>query len=254
MAEGSVVFGFHAVTARLRHSPASVKEVLIDERRHDPRLKRLLELAAGCAVKVQATSSQRLDGFVRGGRHQGVIALVSAVSKARDLEDVLAEAGAAPLLLVLDGVQDPHNLGACLRVADALGANAVVAPKDRAVGLTPTVEKVASGAAETTPYIMVTNLARSLRSLQEAGLWVIGTAQDASSAIGDCDLRRGVALVLGAEGQGMRRLTAETCDQLAAIPMVGAVESLNVSVAAGICLYEARRQRDAVTSSSTVSP
>jgi 23S rRNA (guanosine2251-2'-O)-methyltransferase len=254
MAEGAIVFGFHAVTARLRHSPESVKEVLIDERRSDPRLKRLLELAAGQGVRVQPTPSHRLDGFVKGARHQGVVALVSPVSKARDLEDVLAQAGAAPLLLVLDGVQDPHNLGACLRVADALGANAVLAPKDRAVGLTPTVEKVASGAAETTPYIMVTNLARSLRTLQEAGLWVIGTAQDAPSGIGDCDLKQGVALVLGAEGQGMRRLTTETCDQLAAIPMVGRVESLNVSVAAGICLYEARRQRDAGLSGVAVSP
>lgn len=247
MAQDSLVFGFHTVTARLRHSPDSVREVLIDERRHDPRLKRLLELAAGCGVKVQTVPQKRLDGLVRDARHQGVVALVSAISKARDLEDVLASAGKSPLLLILDGVQDPHNLGACLRVADALGANAVVAPKDRAVGLTPTAEKVACGAAETTPYVMVTNLARSLRMLQEAGIWVIGTAQDAPMALAQCDLRQGVALVLGAEGEGMRRLTTETCDQLVAIPMVGSVESLNVSVAAGICLYEARRQRDAAT-------
>lgn len=248
------MFGFHTVTARLRHSPESVKEVLIDERRHDPRLKKLLDLAVGSGVKVNPAPLKRLDALARDGRHQGVVALVAAVSKMLDLEDVLAQAGKAPLLLILDGVQDPHNLGACLRVADALGANAVVAPKDRAVGITPTVEKVASGAAETTPYVMVTNLARSLRSLQDAGIWVIGTAQDAPTTLGQCDLRQGVALVLGAEGQGMRRLTTETCDQLISIPMVGSVESLNVSVAAGICLYEARRQRDANLPGMQVSP
>lgn len=243
MSARALVFGFHAVTARLRHSPASVEELLVDERRRDPRLKRLLDLASGTGVRVIPVPARRLDGLAGDGRHQGVVARVRAVEQVRSLEQVLEQSGETPLLLVLDGVQDPHNLGACLRVADALGANAVVAPKDRAVGITPTVEKVASGAAETMPYVMVTNLARSLRAMQESGIWVIGAAHDAPMSIEHCDMRRGVALVLGAEGAGMRRLTAQTCDQRVSIPMVGSVDSLNVSVAAGICLYEARRQR-----------
>jgi 23S rRNA (guanosine2251-2'-O)-methyltransferase len=151
------------------------------------------------------------------------------------------------LILVLDGVQDPHNLGACLRVADALGAHAVVAPKDRAVGLTATVEKVASGAAQTVPYIVVTNLAREMRAMNERGIWTVGASQGTALPLVECDLTRPLALVLGAEGEGLRQLTRKTCDELVAIPMTGTVESLNVSVAAGICLYEASRQRHAAS-------
>ena len=238
----AVVFGFHAVTARLRHGASSVKEILFDAQRRDPRARRLMEAAAAAGVKVQSVPGARLNELA-GGRHQGVVALVEPMAASATLDGVLDAAGETPLLLVLDGVQDPHNLGACLRAADAMGAHGVVAPKDRAVGITATVEKVASGAAQTVPYVVVTNLARSLREMQERGIWVIGAAQHADKPLHGCDLRKGSALVLGAEGEGLRRLTAESCDELAAIPMAGTVESLNVSVAAGIALYEARRQR-----------
>ena len=243
MSGSSVVFGFHAVTARLRHRPDSVQEILLDAQRRDPRIRKLVAAAAARGVKVQAAAPGRLDEIAGGGRHQGVLAFVSAVDSAATLDSVLKSARGPALLLVLDGVQDPHNLGACLRVADAMGVDALVAPKDRAVGITASVEKVASGAAQTVPYLMVTNLARALREMQEQGLWVVGATQGAPQALAGCDLSRPVALVLGAEGEGLRRLTAETCDELVAIPMTGTVESLNVSVAAGICLYEARRQR-----------
>jgi 23S rRNA (guanosine2251-2'-O)-methyltransferase len=243
MSGSSVVFGFHAVTARLRHRPDSVHEILLDAQRRDPRTKKLIAAATAAGVKVQAAAVKRLDEIAEGGRHQGVLAFVSPVESVVTLDSVLRSARGPALVLVLDGVQDPHNLGACLRVADAMGANAVVAPRDRAVGLTASAEKVASGAAQTVPYLMVTNLARTLRQMQEQGLWVVGATQEAQQPLARCDLTRAVALVLGSEGEGLRRLTAETCDELVAIPMTGTVESLNVSVAAGICLYEARRQR-----------
>ena len=172
-----------------------------------------------------------------------MVARVQALAPKHSLDDVLDEVKGPPLVLVLDGVTDPHNLGACLRVADGAGAHAVVAPRDRAVGLNATVAKVASGAAETVPYLMVTNLARTLGELKERDIWVVGTSDSAERSIYDLDLNRPVALVLGAEGEGMRQLTAKTCDELVRIPMAGAVESLNVSVAAGVCLYEALRQR-----------
>lgn len=251
MARGAIVYGFHAVTARLRQRPQSVREILIDAQRHDPRLRRLAEAAAAAAVKLHPVIARRLDELARGARHQGVVALVDPVVRANSLEQVLSAAAEPALLLVLDGVQDPHNLGACLRVADALGAHAVVAPKDRAVGITPTVEKVASGAAETVSYVVVTNLARALRELKAQGVWAVGADQSAQTALAKCDLTRAVALVLGAEGEGLRRLTAEICDELAAIPMLGTVASLNVSVAAGICLYEARRQRKTASGTGT---
>jgi 23S rRNA (guanosine2251-2'-O)-methyltransferase len=232
------------VTARLRHRPASVREILIAAERQDPRARKLIDTAAAAGVKVQMAAGQRLDEIAGGAKHQGVVAFVTPI-EGSTLDSVLEAIRGPALLLVLDGVQDPHNLGACLRVADAMGAHAVVAPKDRAVGVTATVEKVASGAAQTVPYVVVTNLARALREMQDQGLWVIGAARHADQPLAACDLTRAVALVLGAEGEGLRRLTAETCDELVAIPMLGAVESLNVSVAAGICLYEARRQRSA---------
>ncbi len=245
MAERMAVYGFHALTARIRHGADSIQEILVDRQRRDPRLKRLLAVARENGLPVRFVDSEQLDEVAGSRRHQGVVAVVDAGYQPHSLVEVIESMKESALILVLDGVQDPHNLGACLRVADALGAHAVVAPKDRAVGLTATVEKVASGAARTVPYIVVTNLARELRAMNENGIWTVATSQEATMPLAQCDLTRPVALVLGAEGQGLRRLTRETCDELAAIPMMGTVESLNVSVAAGICLYEARRQRRA---------
>ena len=244
MSRGAAIYGFHAVTARIRHRPTSIREILVDSNRHDPRLKRLLQAAAERGLIVQSVASKRLDDMAGSGHHRGIVALVDAHAESRSLDEILDSVDEVALVLVLDGVTDPHNLGACLRVADALGAHAIVAPKDRAVGVTATVEKVASGAAQTVPYIIVTNLARQLRAMNERGVWTVGASQAAQLPLGECDLRRPVALVLGAEGRGLRRLTEQTCDELVAIPMMGTVESLNVSVAAGICLYEARRQRN----------
>jgi 23S rRNA (guanosine2251-2'-O)-methyltransferase len=243
MAERIAVYGFHALVARIRHRADSIEQILVDRSRRDPRLKRLLAMAREKDLPVQFVDARQLDELAQSRRHQGVVALVDAAVQPRNLDEVIDSINESALILVLDGVQDPHNLGACLRVADALGAHAVVAPRDRAVGMTATVEKVASGAAQTVPYIVVTNLARELRSMNESGIWTVAASQEASSPLSECDLTRPVALVLGAESQGLRRLTEQTCDELAAIPMMGTVESLNVSVAAGICLYEARRQR-----------
>jgi 23S rRNA (guanosine2251-2'-O)-methyltransferase len=247
MAQSSLIHGFHAVIARLRQNPGSVAEIYVDSARHDPRVRDVVQLAEASGVRLIQAERRRLDGMVPSGRHQGVIAKVEAGAAVpyRSLDDILENLKEPALLLVLDGVQDPHNLGACLRVADAMGVHAVVAPKDRAVGLNATVRKVASGAAETVPFITVTNLARTLRELQELGIWVVGAAGEAEQDLFTVKLDGPLALVLGAEGEGLRRLTRETCDQLARIPMFGTVESLNVSVAAGICLFEARRQRAA---------
>jgi len=243
MSETRLIHGFHAITAKLRHAAEDVKEIYLAGDRHDGRMRDLLKLAEARGVRVMPTDTARLDGMAGGARHQGVVARVSAQQRYLTLDDVLETLDEPPLLLVLDGVTDPHNLGACLRVADAAGAHAVVAPKDKAAGLNATAIKVASGAADVIPYIVVTNLARSLREMQERGIWVIGAAGEAEKDIYAIDQRGAVAWVLGAEGSGLRRLTRETCDELARIPMHGSVESLNVSVASGICLYEARRQR-----------
>lgn len=238
-----VVYGLHAVTAALKRRPEAVFEVFLDSGRSDPRTQRIVDLAKAAGVRLQQADNDRLEGFARGGRHQGVAAFVEDVSLAGSLNEVLDTLAEPALLLVLDGVQDPHNLGACLRVADAMGVHAVVAPKDRATGLTATVTKVASGAAESIPFIPVTNLARTLRELKDKGIWIIGTAGEGGASLFEARLSGPLALVLGAEDEGLRRLTRETCDDLVSIPMLGQVESLNVSVAAGICLYEARRQR-----------
>lgn len=244
-----VLFGFHAVTVRLKTAPESVEEVHVDATRRDARMRQFRERAAAAGVRVVDSDATRLGQLVGNPRHQGVAARCSALAPRHSLDEVLDDVQAAgegaPLVLVLDGVTDPHNLGACLRVADGAGAHAVVAPKDHAVGLNATVAKVASGAAETVPYLMVTNLARTLGELKERDIRVIGTSDDAEATLYDIDLSGPVALVLGAEGAGMRQLTRKTCDQLVRIPMAGAVESLNVSVAAGVCLYEAARQRRA---------
>lgn len=242
-----IVFGFHAVASRLRQNPASVQEVLVDKTRKDARMQDLLQIAEQKGVRVMQMEKERLDGLAANGRHQGVLARVADTPLPyQDVHDILeSDLAEPPLFLVLDGVEDPHNLGACLRVADAMGVHAVIAPKDRAAGLNATVRKVACGAAETVPFITVTNLARTLRELKEAGVWLVGAAAEAEHDLFGTKLSGPVALVLGAEGTGLRRLTAETCDQLVRIPMFGTVESLNVSVASGICLYEARRQRNA---------
>ena len=194
-------------------------------------------------LRVIESDDGRLQQMAGTHRHQGVVARVDAVQLARSLDDLLDSLAEPPLLLVLDGVTDPHNLGACLRVADGAGAHAVIAPKDRAVGLNATAMKVSSGASDTVPYITVTNLARTMRDLKERGVWIIGTTDDAEKGLYEGDFTGPTALVMGSEGEGMRRLTRETCDVLVNIPMFGSVESLNVSVASGVCLYEARRQR-----------
>lgn len=237
-----LIHGFHAVIAKLRHNPAAVQEIYLEQGRQDGRAKDLLRHAQAQDVRVIPTEAKRLDGMAPGMRHQGVVARVDANERQPALDDVLDTLEEPALLLILDGVTDPHNLGACLRVADAVGAHAVIAPKDRAVGLTQTAIKVASGAAETVPYITVTNLARTLRELKERNIWVIGTDDQGSDDLYTAQWPTGTAWVMGAEGEGMRRLTRENCDQLVRIPMAGAVESLNVSVAAGVCLFEAKRR------------
>lgn len=243
MSESQILFGFHAVTSRLRTRPDSIQELYVDAARRDGRAKELLARARAASVRIVEADALRIQRLAGTDRHQGVAARVTAVQLDTNIESILATAAEPALLLVLDGVQDPHNLGACLRIADALGVQAVIAPKDRAVGMTPVVAKVASGAAETVPYIQVTNLVRFLGELQELGVWILGADQDGDALVSQADAKGPVAWVLGAEGEGLRRLTRERCDALVRIPMQGTVGSLNVSVAAGICLYEARRQR-----------
>jgi 23S rRNA (guanosine2251-2'-O)-methyltransferase len=229
---------------RLKTAPESVLEIHLDTARRDARMRQFAERAREAGVKLIDSSDAQLTPLAGTTRHQGVVARVSPLAPRHSLDDVLDAVRGAPLVLVLDGVTDPHNLGACLRVADGAGAHAVIAPKDHAVGLNATVAKVASGAAETVPYLMVTNLARSLNEMKERDIRIVGASDDAERTLYDLDLSGPVALVLGAEGSGLRQLTARSCDELVRLPMRGAVESLNVSVAAGICLYEALRQRD----------
>ncbi len=242
----STLFGFHAVGVRLRTAPASVIDIHVDASRRDPRMRQFVERARQAGARLVDSDDARLAQLCGSGRHQGVVARVEALVRSHSLDDTLdavEASGAKPLLLVLDGVTDPHNLGACLRVADAAGAHAVIAPKDHAVGLNATVAKVASGAADTVPYFMVTNLARTLGELKERDILIVGTSDLATESLFGAELSGALALVLGAEGSGMRQLTGQRCDRLVRLPMRGAVESLNVSVAAGICLYEALRQR-----------
>ena len=245
-----ILFGFHAVGVRLKTAPASVLEIHVDATRRDARMRQFVERAQEAGARLVDSDDARLSRLAGTARHQGVVARVVPLALRHSLDDVLdavEDEGRGPaLVLVLDGVTDPHNLGACLRTADGAGAHAVVAPKDHAVGLNATVAKVASGAAETVPYLMVTNLARTLGELQDRGVRVIGTSDDAPRTLFEADLTGPVALVLGAEGAGMRQLTRKTCDELVRIPMQGAVESLNVSVASAVCLYEALRQRQGV--------
>jgi len=243
MSSPKVLFGFHAVGVRMKVAPESIVEVYFEASRRDARMRQFIDRAKQAEVRLIEAHGLRLPKLSGGHGHQGVVAIVQPLAQAHSLDDLLDSLSGPPLLLVLDGVTDPHNLGACLRVADGAGAHAVIAPKDHAAGLNATVSKVASGAAETVPYFMVTNLARTLGELQERNIWVIGTAGEADKSIYQVDLRGPTALVLGAEGPGMRQLTRKTCDELVHIPMKGAVDSLNVSVASGVCLYEALRQR-----------
>jgi 23S rRNA (guanosine2251-2'-O)-methyltransferase len=244
MSQLEKIYGVHAVEALLRHHPKRVKQIWLAEGRSDPRVQTLIELANENRVAVGQAERRELDAWVEGV-HQGVVADVSPsqVWGEAMLDELLDRTEGAPLLLVLDGVTDPHNLGACLRSADAAGALAVIVPKDKSATLTPVVRKVACGAAEVIPLVAVTNLARTLEKLQQRGLWVVGTAGEAEISIYDQDLTGPTILIMGAEGKGMRRLTREHCDYLVKLPMAGSVSSLNVSVATGVCLFEAQRQR-----------
>ncbi len=240
------LFGFHAIGVRLRTAPSSILEVHVDATRRDARMRQFAQRAKDVlppSARWLDSDDDHLSRLVGTRRHQGVVARVLPVALPHSLDDILDDVPGAPLLLLLDGITDPHNLGACLRVADAAGVHAVIAPKDHAAGLNATVSKVASGAADTVPYLMVTNLARTMGELKERAITLIGTSDDSPHTLYGSDLRRPVALVLGSEGEGMRQLTRKTCDELVHIPMAGAVESLNVSVAAGVCLFEAVRQR-----------
>lgn len=242
-----VTYGIHAVRVLLSRHPQRVRRVLIAAGRDAGRLAEIRALAERAGVQVVAVDAAQLDRLADGERHQGAVAEVAAPAgdPETQLEQALEAAGSVPLLLVLDGVQDPHNLGACLRSADAAGVAAVLVPRDRAAGLTPVVRKVAAGAAETVPLVAVVNLARTLRDLKDRGIWLVGTDDSADKTLYEADLKGPLALVMGSEGEGMRRLTRECCDLLVSIPMAGAVESLNVSVATGVALFEAVRQRSA---------
>ena len=242
MSETRLLVGFHAVTARLRQHPASVRELFVAAGRNDARARELIERAKAAGVRVHPVDERRLDELAPSPRHQGVVAEVDSALPYTTLADVLEHAAEPPLLLVLDGVTDPHNLGACLRSADAFGAHAVIVPKDRAVGVNATVAKAASGAADTVPVVTVTNLVRALKEMKDAGVWIAGAQADGESLF-TADLSGPLAWVLGAEGAGLRRLTREHCDRLVGIPIGGSVGSLNVSVAAGICLFATRRAR-----------
>jgi 23S rRNA (guanosine2251-2'-O)-methyltransferase len=241
----SIVFGLHAVRMLLERHPKRVSGIWLQRGREDQRTGEIMGLAREQQIKIEHKSVQELDQLAGGERHQGVIAHIVPSSTLGEgaLDDILDAAGPKPLVLVLDGVQDPHNLGACMRTADAMGVCAVVVPRERAAGLSPTVRKVAAGAAETVPLVQVVNLSRTLKWLKERGLWTVGADGDAEKSVHDVDLKGPLAIVMGAEGAGLRRLTRENCDVLIKIPMRGTVESLNVSVATGVVLYEAARQR-----------
>src|SRR5690625_5172857 len=243
-----ILLGFHAVRARMQQAPDTLVQVFYDAKRRDRRKQQLIDLLQQAKVKIVPTDKAELDRHAQGGRHQGIVAIARQLALATDvftLLDELAEKEVLPFLLILDGVTDPHNLGACLRTADAAGVHAVIAPKDRAVGLTQVVRRVACGAAETVPYIQVTNLVRTMRMLKEREIWLYGTDDQGELDLHAVDLKgQAMAWVMGAEGEGLRRLTKETCDLLVKIPMHGQVESLNVSVATALCLYEHVRQNN----------
>ncbi len=246
-----VLPGFHAVNARLRSDPASIEMLYYDPSRHDGRMRQLLERAQSAGVRCAAADAARLSGLAAEAPHQGVVALCQAARTALGLDDVLQAVDAQTLLLLLDGVTDPRNLGACLRAAQGAGVGAVIVPRDRSAPLSAVAVKAAAGAAESVPLVAVTNLSRAMREIKDAGIWIVGADGGAESTLYELDLTGPRAWVLGAEGSGLRRLTREGCDQLARIPMAGAAESLNVSVAAGVCLFETVRQRAAAAAGST---
>ncbi|WP_025821568.1 23S rRNA (guanosine(2251)-2'-O)-methyltransferase RlmB [Shewanella marina] len=244
MKKNDIVFGIHAVEALLNNAPERILEMWLLQGRQDDRLMPIINAARDFGVSAQQASRKTLDDKADSSQHQGVVVRVKAAKQLNEshLDALLAKTD-VPFLLILDGVTDPHNLGACLRNADAAGVQGVIVPKDNSVGLTPVVSKVACGAAETVPLFQVTNLARTMRHLQEKGVWIIGTAGEADCNLYQADLKGPLAIAMGAEGKGLRRLTREGCDTLVSIPMSGSVSSLNVSVATGICLFEAVRQR-----------
>jgi len=244
MSATRTLHGFHAVIARLRQRPDSVRALYVADAKQGPRMRDLLARASGAGRPVHTADAQRLRDLAGTDHHQGVVAIVDVAETELTLDRVVETAREPLLLLVLDGVTDPHNLGACLRSADVFGAHAVIVPKDRAVGVNATVAKAASGAADTVPVITVTNLARALRDLKDRGVWILG-ADTGGESLFEADVAGPVAWVLGAEGAGLRRLTRELCDRIVGIPLAGTVESLNVSVAAGICLFASRRARSA---------
>jgi len=240
-----IIYGIHAVESALRNQQENVLQVFVQQGRNDNRIKKLLSIAENSGINVQSISNEKLKEKCPKARHQGVVAEIRlSKSSAISLDDILDKEQL--LLLVLDEVQDPHNIGACLRTADAVGVDAVIVSKNRSPALTPVIRNVASGAAETVPYIMVSNLARALEKIKENNVWVIGTSGDCGQTIYDASKnlknKQSLALVMGSEGKGMRRLTREACDELVSIPMQGSVESLNISVATAVCLYEIRRQ------------
>lgn len=244
MVNDNLIFGINPVQQLLATNPSKIIEIFISSGKDEKRTQAIIDAAKEQGISVQRIDVKKLDKWLEGQNHQGVVAKITATAVLT--EATLAELvkrSAKPLFLILDGVQDPHNLGACLRTADAVGATAVIVPKDHAVGITPIVRKVASGAADTVPLVQVSNLARAMKELQDLGVWIVGTAGDCEQTIYEMDLKGSIAIVLGAEGEGMRQLTTKNCDFLAKIPMLGQVESLNVSVATGVCLYEVIRQR-----------
>jgi 23S rRNA (guanosine2251-2'-O)-methyltransferase len=250
MAQQEFLYGIHSVAAVLEMEPERILDVMIAKGRNDERINMIVNLARSNGISVQFVHRKTLDEKSNGEQNQGLLARAkpARVLDESDLDKIIEELAKSapsisPFFLVLDGVTDPHNLGACLRNADAAGVQAIIVPKDNAVGVTPVVRKVAVGAAETVPLIQVTNLTRTLKHIQQQGVWVIGTAGEAEQLIYECKIQGSIALVMGAEGKGMRRLTRETCDELVKLPMAGAVSSLNVSVATGICLFEIVRQR-----------
>jgi 23S rRNA (guanosine2251-2'-O)-methyltransferase len=244
----SHVFGIHAVRSLLQRAPQRVRRLLVDARRDDPRIREVLQLALSAGIKADRADVKAIVGRVGDVAHQGVLADVEPLAAWQEADLLEALTGARdPLVLLLDGVQDPHNLGACLRTADACGAVAVVVPKDRAAGMNATVRKVAAGAAETTPLVSITNLARCMKLLKEAGLWIAGADMAGEKLAWQADLGGPLALVMGSEGEGLRDLTRRNCDFLVRLPQAGSVESLNVSVACGMLLYEAVKQRDLKT-------
>lgn len=237
-----IIYGIHAVEAALRNQPENVLQVFVQQGRNDDRIKKILDIAKNSGVSLQSISNEKLKEKCPKARHQGIVAeLRAGNSNVLSLDEILEKESV--LLLILDEVQDPHNIGACLRTADAIGVDAVVVSKNRSPALTPVIRNVASGAAESVPYIMVSNLARALEAIKESGVWVMGADGQATKTLYDCNAGQRLALVMGSEGKGMRRLTREACDELISIPMQGSVESLNISVATAVCLYEIRRQQ-----------